>query len=156
MSAMPADTRPDGATAVVETLHPGRKRIVIVGGGFAGIAAAHPLRHADAEVVLKFDGGLPRTKAEAQAFVWCVAEWLNRNPMFSPPGRCLACGDRENVGEALLPYGIDPIGHAWLHPRCWPRWHAGRKAAAIASLKAMEIASPVLVDRLPVTKPGVL
>src|SRR6476620_12097469 len=29
-----------------------RKRIVIIGGGFAGIAAAHALRHADAEVVL--------------------------------------------------------------------------------------------------------
>jgi NADH:ubiquinone reductase (H+-translocating) len=29
-----------------------RKRIVIVGGGFAGLAAAHALRHADAEVVL--------------------------------------------------------------------------------------------------------
>jgi NADH:ubiquinone reductase (H+-translocating) len=29
-----------------------RKRIVIVGGGFAGIAAAHALRHADVEIVL--------------------------------------------------------------------------------------------------------
>jgi NADH dehydrogenase len=29
-----------------------RKRIVIVGGGFAGLAAAHALRHADAEVIL--------------------------------------------------------------------------------------------------------
>jgi NADH:ubiquinone reductase (H+-translocating) len=29
-----------------------RPRIVIVGGGFAGLAAAHALRHADAEVVL--------------------------------------------------------------------------------------------------------
>src|SRR6201982_1142070 len=28
------------------------KRIVIVGGGFAGIAAAHALRHADVEIVL--------------------------------------------------------------------------------------------------------
>src|SRR6516162_6250626 len=52
MSAMLADTRPDGATAVVETPRPARKRVVIVGGGFAGIAAAHALRHADAEVVL--------------------------------------------------------------------------------------------------------
>src|ERR1700758_1380122 len=29
-----------------------KPRIVIVGGGFAGLAAAHALRHADAEVVL--------------------------------------------------------------------------------------------------------
>jgi NADH:ubiquinone reductase (H+-translocating) len=29
-----------------------RKRVVIIGGGFAGVAAAHALRHADAEVVL--------------------------------------------------------------------------------------------------------
>ena len=52
MSAMLADTRPDEATAVVETPRPERKRVVIVGGGFAGLAAAHALRHADAEVVL--------------------------------------------------------------------------------------------------------
>src|SRR5499427_1156142 len=52
MSAMLADTRPDGTTAAVETPRPARKRVVIIGGGFAGIAAAHALRHADAEVVL--------------------------------------------------------------------------------------------------------
>ena len=49
MSAMLADTRPNQASAVVETQ---RKRVVIVGGGFAGIAAAHALRHADVEVLL--------------------------------------------------------------------------------------------------------
>jgi NADH dehydrogenase len=52
MSAMLADTQPDEAAAVVETPRPERKRVVIVGGGFAGIAAAHALRHADAELVL--------------------------------------------------------------------------------------------------------
>src|ERR1700738_1528340 len=52
MSAMMADARPDEATAVVETPRPERKRVVIVGGGFAGLAAAHALRHAEAEVVL--------------------------------------------------------------------------------------------------------
>src|ERR1700733_13518598 len=52
MSAMLAHARPDEATAVVEPPRPERKRVVIVGGGFAGIAAAHALRHADAEVVL--------------------------------------------------------------------------------------------------------
>ena len=52
MSAMLADARPDKATAVVETPRPQRKRVVIIGGGFAGIAAAHALRRADAEVVM--------------------------------------------------------------------------------------------------------
>ena len=41
------------ATAVVDAPPPSeRKRVVIVGGGFAGLAAAHALRHADAEVLL--------------------------------------------------------------------------------------------------------
>jgi NADH:ubiquinone reductase (H+-translocating) len=52
MSAMLAEERPGQATAVVDAPGPQRKRVVIVGGGFAGIAAAHALRHADAEVVL--------------------------------------------------------------------------------------------------------
>src|SRR6516165_5901401 len=52
MSAMLAESRPDEATAIVEAPRRERKRVVIIGGGFAGIAAAHALRHADAEVVL--------------------------------------------------------------------------------------------------------
>jgi NADH:quinone reductase (non-electrogenic) len=52
MSAMPADTRHDEAPAVVDAPRPKRKRVVIIGGGFGGIAAARALRHADVEVVL--------------------------------------------------------------------------------------------------------
>ena len=52
MSAMLAETRRDEATAVVEAPHRERKRVVIIGGGFAGLAAAHALRHSDAELVL--------------------------------------------------------------------------------------------------------
>jgi NADH:quinone reductase (non-electrogenic) len=52
MKAILADTRPDEATAVGETPRPKRERVVIVGGGFAGIAAAHALRHSDVEIVL--------------------------------------------------------------------------------------------------------
>jgi NADH:quinone reductase (non-electrogenic) len=51
MSAMLAEIRPD-ATPIVEVPRRERKRVVIIGGGFAGIAAAHALRHADAEIVL--------------------------------------------------------------------------------------------------------
>src|SRR5215470_2949819 len=52
MSAMLAETRPDEATAFVETHHQERKRVVIIGGGFAGIAATRALRHADVDVIL--------------------------------------------------------------------------------------------------------
>src|SRR5262245_64628592 len=52
MSVMLADNRSRQSTAVVDTTRSERKRIVIVGGGFAGIAAAHALRYADAEVLL--------------------------------------------------------------------------------------------------------
>src|SRR5215469_13692070 len=52
MSAMLAESRRAEATAVIEVPRRERKRVVIIGGGFAGIAAAHALRHADAEVVL--------------------------------------------------------------------------------------------------------
>src|SRR5215831_8880639 len=52
MTAMLAEPRPDEATAVIEAHRPERKRVVIIGGGFAGLAAAHALRHADVEVLL--------------------------------------------------------------------------------------------------------
>jgi NADH dehydrogenase len=45
-------TLSDEATAIVDSPPPERKRVVIVGGGFAGLAAAHALRYADAEVLL--------------------------------------------------------------------------------------------------------
>src|ERR1700745_1660613 len=52
MSALLADRRSDETPVVVDAPRPERKRVVIVGGGFAGLAAAHALRHADVEVVL--------------------------------------------------------------------------------------------------------
>ncbi len=50
MSALLADNRPDRASAVVDAAR--RKRVVIVGGGFAGVAAARALKRCDADVLL--------------------------------------------------------------------------------------------------------
>jgi NADH:ubiquinone reductase (H+-translocating) len=52
MSSMLAEDRPDQTAAVVGVPGARRKRVVIVGGGFAGIAAAHALKRADADILL--------------------------------------------------------------------------------------------------------
>jgi hypothetical protein len=84
--------------------------------------------------IAEFDGGLPQASAEARAFKCCVIEWLNRNAIRSPPGRCLGCGGSDDANDQLLPYGIEPTGLVWLHSRCWAAWHANRKATATAAL----------------------
>ena len=52
MSAISEATRPIEKSAVADEPLPARKRVVIIGAGFAGLAAAHALRHADVEVML--------------------------------------------------------------------------------------------------------
>ena len=89
--------------------------------------------------IVEFDGGLPRPEAEALAFKCCVVEWLNRNFERSPRGSCRACGGGDSAQDALQPHGVEPTGHVWLHSRCWPAWHSGRKADAVVVLKAMGI-----------------
>jgi hypothetical protein len=92
--------------------------------------------------IAEFDGGLPRSDAEARAFDCCVVEWLNRNTVCSPPGRCLGCGGGELVDNPLLPFGVEPTGHAWLHSRCWRAWSASREVEAVRALTRMEIVLP--------------
>jgi NADH:ubiquinone reductase (H+-translocating) len=50
MAALLAENRPDNAAVVAPPA--GRKRVVIIGGGFAGIAAAQALRHCNVEILL--------------------------------------------------------------------------------------------------------
>jgi NADH:ubiquinone reductase (H+-translocating) len=52
MSAAFEETRSREKLSSPEPTPRKQKRVVIIGGGFAGIAAAHALRHSDAEVVL--------------------------------------------------------------------------------------------------------
>src|ERR1700674_4186479 len=52
MTAALEETRPRQRLPRPEAAPAKRKRVIIVGGGFAGLAAAHALRHADAGGVL--------------------------------------------------------------------------------------------------------
>jgi hypothetical protein len=65
--------------------------------------------------IVEFDGGLPREEAEARAFACCVVEWLNRNPISSPPSRCLGCGLAQ-MGHSELRKG-PMLGRGWLYWR---------------------------------------
>lgn len=89
--------------------------------------------------ISEFDGGLPRTEAEALALECCLIEWLNRNPVRSPSGSCLACGTANNAHDPLVPFGTEPTGHAWLHSRCWSGWHKSRRETALTALSSMGI-----------------
>jgi len=100
--------------------------------------------------IAEFDGGLSRGQAEARAFDHCAVEWLNRNPMRSPLGRCLCCGCcgcggcGDQAHHPKPPYGaVESTANACLYSRCWSGWYADRKAEAVAALVAMGIAPPV-------------
>jgi hypothetical protein len=51
-------------------------------------------------------------EAEACAFACCIAEWLNRNPPRSSPGRCHSCGEVEHRQDPLVPFSTEQTGHA--------------------------------------------
>jgi hypothetical protein len=89
--------------------------------------------------IAEFDGGLSRAEAEAQALDCCIAEWLNRNPTRSAPGRCAWCGQAESRDDGVLPYGTEPGTHIWLHAECWPAWQETRQSQAREALARMGI-----------------
>jgi hypothetical protein len=67
----------------------------------------------------EFEQHRSRTEATAYAHGCLVTEWLDRNPVRSPQGHCVGCGQTERKGDPVVPFGTDAGGRAWLHSRCW-------------------------------------
>jgi hypothetical protein len=65
-----------------------------------------------------------------------IVEWLNAHPLSSEPDVCCWCGEAERADDVLLPFGVSPSGHAWLHSICWWPWQKRRQAEAKAALAA--------------------
>ncbi len=133
------------STAVIDALSRNKAQIVaLLRPGRDGWSADDWLVFFDERAgIAEFDGGMPRREAEVHAFACCVVEWLNRNPARSSPDRCLGCGQADLAAlDPLLPFGTETTGHAWLHSRCWPAWHARRKAEAVTALATMGIMVP--------------
>jgi hypothetical protein len=92
--------------------------------------------------IAECDGGHPRREAAARAFEACVVEWLNRNPVRSAPDRCCWCRGAEQSADVLLPFGVAPTGHAWLHSGCWRSWRGHRRSAVVDDLQALGLEAP--------------
>lgn len=86
--------------------------------------------------IAEFDGGLPRDQAEVRAFACCLAEWLNRNPVRSPPAAasaaveattptmpcCPSAPNRPATPGCIRAAGMHgtPAGRPKRSPRCQP------------------------------------
>ncbi len=92
--------------------------------------------------IAEFDGGLPRTDAEAQAFECCIVEWLNRNPELSGAGSCAWCRGPDDDGHVVVPFGTEAQGHTWLHSGCWSPWSHARRLRAVEALEGFGIELP--------------
>jgi hypothetical protein len=79
------------------------------------------------------DGEQSGCEARRIAHDYCVVRWLDLHPASSESDRCAGCGKPDRPGK-IVPFGTKPLGHAWLHPRCWADWQASRRAEAITAL----------------------
>ena len=124
------------ATEIVDLLRDNKRDIVaLLRPGLGGRSADEWHNFFDERAAIaEVKCGLSRMEAEARA--------MNRDFVCSPPGQCLACGAAEYAYEAILPFGVQPAGRAWLHSRCWPAWNADRKTQPVAALKTMGIVPP--------------
>lgn len=65
-----------------------------------------------------------------------IVEWLNQHPAPSPAGACAWCHKPDTLAAVVLPFGIVPGTHTWLHAECWPAWHERRRGEALRALQA--------------------
>jgi hypothetical protein len=135
------------------TVEPAGDRLILRAGSIAIPATlVNRVREAKADLIAMFalrkDQGLVREvhvggSADQQfkdpPLEASIVEWLNNHPAPSTPGRCAWCGKLESPSAVVLPFGIEPGTHAWLHAECWPAWHQARRADAGAALRAMGI-----------------
>ena len=60
-------------------------------------------------------------------------------PRSIPGGTLRLVREHPGAGASVLPFGVEPEAHAWLHAECWPAWHQRRQAQATAALREMGI-----------------
>jgi hypothetical protein len=132
------------APAVLEMLSRGKPAIVLwLRPGADGWSAEDWHSYFDERATIaNFDGGPQGPGTEVSAFSCCVSEWLNRNPVRSPPDLCLGCSAVGRPHDPLLPFGVESQGLAWLHHQCWRVWQENRRGQAVVALAKMGIEEP--------------
>lgn len=84
--------------------------------------------------------GMPREKAEKQAYEACVVRWLNTNPEKQiNDSICPHCHTPNGaIGLSSMPV-LNGSGHVWLHRDCHASWMAQRRLRAIETLEKLGI-----------------
>jgi hypothetical protein len=123
--------------AVLDALQRHKTEIVaMLRSGRDGWSAEDWRLYFEERAAIASDGGLPRAKAEAQAFECCLVTWLDRNPAPSAPGRCAWCGRSESHAP-VVPFGPEP--GTQLHRECCSEWEKMRRFQAKEALTRMGI-----------------
>jgi hypothetical protein len=65
-----------------------------------------------------------------------IIRWLDQYPTPSAAGECAWCHKQDNPAAAVVPFGVVPGTHTWLHAECWSAWHEARRAEALRALQA--------------------
>jgi hypothetical protein len=91
--------------------------------------------------VAEYDGGMPRHKAEQQAYEACVVRWLNTNsPGNTSDTFCPHCQKPNGApGNSCTPVLSGNGGHVWLHHACLDPWRAHRRQEAMTVLAGLGI-----------------
>ena len=130
------------------TVQPAGEQLILRAGPTAIPAAlVHRIREAKADVLALLAGksSVPDATAVEHESLGRVTDatrgnrivhWLDQHPRPSQAGFCAHCCRPESISAVVVPFGVEPGTHTWLHAECWHAWHQARRADAICALQA--------------------
>ncbi len=141
----------DDLAMIGATVEPAGDRLILRAGPIAIPAAlVNRLRKAKPDLIATLAGNsagedpehAARPQFRHRTLEARIVEWLNEHLAPSAPGRCAWCARPESQSAVVLPFGIEPGTHTWLHAECWGAWQGARRAQAVKALTLMGVSQP--------------
>jgi hypothetical protein len=128
------------------TVQPAGEQLILRAGPTAIPAALmHRIREAKADVLALLaakSGAIDATAVELGSLGRAtdatrgnrIVHWLDQHPRPSQAGFCAHCYRPESMSAVVVPFGVTPGTHTWLHAECWGAWHEARRLEAVGAL----------------------